>query len=240
MHSTARDAEADLPAVEKIDRLAFEPIWRLSKDDLRYAAAKSSYCTVAERDGEIMGYTMSSSSGIYAHLARLAVHPHVQRQRLGFALVQNLLDHFINELNYWGVTLNTQSDNTSSLALYHKIGFTETGERFPVYIFPTDRQRLELHLQSIPGQVSMATQASDDHAGKKCLRGFCLISSRLLTAIAIKIPLRGVISTIIDLSPARGAGPGQRNAPCRAESQCEKITPTPQARGKASAAKPPA
>lgn len=128
--------EADLPAVEKIDHLAFEPIWRLSKDDLRYAAAKSSYCTVAEREGEIIGYTMSSSSGIYAHLARLAVHPHVQRQRLGFALVQNLLEHFINGLNYWGVTLNTQSDNTSSLALYHKIGFAETGERFPVYMYP--------------------------------------------------------------------------------------------------------
>lgn len=128
--------EEDLPMVERIDHLAFEPIWRLSSDDLRFAAAKSTYCTVAEREGEIIGYSMSSSSGIYAHLARLAIHPQLQRQRLGFALVQNLLDHFINDLNYWGVTLNTQSDNNASLALYRKIGFVQTGERFPVYIYP--------------------------------------------------------------------------------------------------------
>lgn len=128
--------DEDLPAVERIDHLAFEPIWRLSTDDLHFAAAKSTYCTVAEREGEIIGYTMSSSSGIYAHLARLAVNPQLQRQRLGFALVQDLLNHFINHLSYWGVTLNTQSDNTASLALYHKIGFNETGERFPVYVYP--------------------------------------------------------------------------------------------------------
>ncbi len=126
----------DLPDVTHIDQMAFEPIWRLSVDDMRFAFAKSSYCTVAERDGQIIGYSMSSSSGMYAHLARLAVHPEIQRQRLGFALVQDLLHYFINDLNYWGVTLNTQHNNASSLALYHKIGFRETGERFPVYIYP--------------------------------------------------------------------------------------------------------
>lgn len=126
----------DLEKVHVIDNLAFEPIWRLSMDDLYYASAKSSYCTVAEMDGEVIGYTMSSSSGVYAHLARLAVHPGLQRQRLGFALVQDLLEHFIHRHNYWGVTLNTQSSNSSSLALYHKIGFRETGERFPVFVHP--------------------------------------------------------------------------------------------------------
>jgi ribosomal protein S18 acetylase RimI-like enzyme len=128
--------EEDLEKVEGIDHLAFEAIWRLSTDDLNFAASKSSYCTVAELGGEIIGYTMSSSSGMFAHLARLAVHPGLQRQRIGFALVQDLLDHYINQLNYWGVTLNTQNDNRSSLALYHKIGFRETGERFPVFIYP--------------------------------------------------------------------------------------------------------
>ncbi|RPJ42651.1 MAG: N-acetyltransferase [Chloroflexi bacterium] len=134
---TLREMVADdLEKVEVIDHLAFEAIWRLSPDDLRFASAKSSYCTVAEMDGEMIGYTMSSSSGVYAHLARLAVHPGLQRQHLGFALVQDLLEHFINRLDYWGVTLNTQNDNRASLALYHKIGFHETGERFPVFVYP--------------------------------------------------------------------------------------------------------
>lgn len=128
--------EDELEKVKIVDNLAFEPIWRLSMEDLQFASAKSSYCTVAELDGKIIGYTMSSSSGVYAHLARLAVHPGLQRQRLGFALVQDLLDHFINKLGYWGVTLNTQNSNSASLALYRKIGFRETGERFPVFVYP--------------------------------------------------------------------------------------------------------
>lgn len=126
----------DLPEVVVIDHLAFEPIWRLSPDDLRFAFDKSSYCTVAEKNGKIIGYTMSSNNGMYAHLARLAVDPQIQRQRLGYSLLQDLLDHFINLNDYWGVTLNTQHNNISSVALYHKIGFRETGERFPVFIYP--------------------------------------------------------------------------------------------------------
>lgn len=126
----------DLDAVKVVDNQAFEPIWRLSIDDLRYAFSKSSYCTVAEMDGEVVGYTMSSNSGVYAHLSRLAVHPRLQHQRLGFALVQDLLDHFISKFGYWGVTLNTQDSNSASLALYRKVGFQETGEHFPVFVYP--------------------------------------------------------------------------------------------------------
>jgi ribosomal protein S18 acetylase RimI-like enzyme len=125
----------DLPGVTAIDHLAFEPIWRLSADDLAFAVKKSSYCTVVEQEGEIIGYQMSSSSGIYAHLARLAVHPGLQRRRIGFVMVQDLLDHFLNRSNFWGVTLNTQHNNSASIALYQRIGFRETGERFPVFTF---------------------------------------------------------------------------------------------------------
>jgi ribosomal protein S18 acetylase RimI-like enzyme len=127
---------SDLPAVTELDQTAFEPIWRLSPDDVINAYQRSSYSTVAEIDGKIIAYQMSSASGFYAHLARLAVHPGLQRRRIGYAVVQNLLEHFIDRRRCWGVTLNTQHDNASSIALYHRIGFRETGERFPVYIYP--------------------------------------------------------------------------------------------------------
>lgn len=125
----------DIPEVLRIDHLAFEPIWRLSEQDIKHAYRKSTYRTVMELAGEIIAYQMSSSTGFYAHLARLAVHPYAQRRRIGYRLVQDLLHYFLTEHNCWGVTLNTQHDNTSSLALYHRIGFRETGERFPVYIY---------------------------------------------------------------------------------------------------------
>jgi ribosomal-protein-alanine N-acetyltransferase len=125
----------DMHDVAKLDNLAFEPIWQLSTDDLLFAAKKSSFCTVVEHNGKIIAYQMSSTSGMYAHLARLAVHPDLQHRGIGFALVQNLLDQFINQQNIWGVTLNTQNNNSSSIKLYQKVGFRETGERFPVYIY---------------------------------------------------------------------------------------------------------
>ena len=129
-------APGELEAVAVIDHMAFEPIWRLSLDDLRHAVTKSAYCTVVECAGQIVAYQMSSRSSVYAHLARLAVRPDLQGQRLGFALVQDLLTHFIGQHGQWGVTLNTQNNNQSSLNLYHKIGFRETGERFPVFLYP--------------------------------------------------------------------------------------------------------
>lgn len=128
--------ESDLREVERIDHLAFEPIWRLSTGDLQFAYRKSSYSTVVECDGEIVAYQMSSSGGIYAHLARLAVNPLLQGRKLGFALVQDLLDVFLLQQNHWGVTLNTQNTNTASTTLYERVGFRETGERFPVYLYP--------------------------------------------------------------------------------------------------------
>ena len=125
----------DLPQVTLIDNLAFEPIWRLSQDDLQRAYQRSSYKTVIELDGEVIGYQMSALNGFNAHLARLAVHPDVQRRRLGYRLVQNVLQHFIVGHGTWGVTLNTQDTNSASLALYKQIGFHLTGEKFPVYQF---------------------------------------------------------------------------------------------------------
>ena len=127
----------DLPAVEIVDNLAFEPIWRLSLDDLQRAFQRSSYKTVIELDGEIAGYQMSALNGFNAHLARLAVHPHLQRRKLGYRLVQDMLTHFILRHETWGVTLNTQDNNSASLALYQHIGFHLTGERFPVYVYKT-------------------------------------------------------------------------------------------------------
>jgi ribosomal protein S18 acetylase RimI-like enzyme len=128
--------EEDLEGAARIDHQSFESIWQLSLDDMRHAYQKSSYMTVAEMDGEIIGYQMSSNSGIYAHLSRLAVRPDLQGRKIGYAMVQDLLEHFMMHQRCWGVTLNTQHDNASSLALYRRIGFRETGERFPVFVHP--------------------------------------------------------------------------------------------------------
>lgn len=124
---------SDIDRVTLVDNLAFESIWRLSMFDLERAYQRSTYKTVIELDGEVIGYQMSALNGFKAHLARLAVHPNLQRKHIGFRLVQDVLHHFIQQHSTWGVTLNTQGNNSASLALYQKMGFHLTGERFPVY-----------------------------------------------------------------------------------------------------------
>jgi ribosomal protein S18 acetylase RimI-like enzyme len=124
---------ADLPAVAIVDKMAFKPLWQNSLDALILAFHKASIATVAEIDAEVIGYQISTSTPINTHLARLAVHPSFQRKNIGFELVRDMLAASL-KMNCWQVTVNTQGDNSASLALYDSLGFTVTGETFPVYI----------------------------------------------------------------------------------------------------------
>lgn len=127
-----RMTEADLPAVYEIDRASFTPIWQYSMEEVRKSYHQSAYSTVACLGSEIVGYQVSTSMTICAHLARLAVKPTLQGQRIGYSLVYDIL-HYFTQDNFFRITVNTQSDNLASLNLYQRIGFNYTGETFPVY-----------------------------------------------------------------------------------------------------------
>jgi ribosomal protein S18 acetylase RimI-like enzyme len=87
---------------------------------------------VAEADGQIIGYQLSTRNPLGAHLARLAVRPESQGRGVGRALVADLIQQ-AERRSMYHLTVNTQNDNLSSLALYKKIGFRETGDCYPVY-----------------------------------------------------------------------------------------------------------
>jgi ribosomal protein S18 acetylase RimI-like enzyme len=125
---------ADLPAVAQIDRLAFKPLWQNSLDALILAFHKASIATVALLEEKIVGYQISTSTPINTHLARLAVDPACQRKNIGFELARDMLTTS-KKINSWQVSVNTQDDNGASLALYETLGFSKTGESFPVYIY---------------------------------------------------------------------------------------------------------
>jgi ribosomal protein S18 acetylase RimI-like enzyme len=122
----------DLDIVQEIDQSAFSLEWQNSRDSLELAFIQASLATIAERDDEIVGYQISTSSPLGAHLARLAVRNNMQGRGIGYYLVSDL----INRLQLRGVTqitVNTQQNNVSSLALYAKAGFKITGETYQVY-----------------------------------------------------------------------------------------------------------
>jgi ribosomal protein S18 acetylase RimI-like enzyme len=125
----------DLAKVLVVDNQAFDPLWHHSKTEIELAFQQAAYATVAELNGEVIAYQVSTGSPFHAHLARLAVEPGLQRLSIGYNLVNDLLVHF-HVQGIPNITVNTQSDNPSSLALYQKIGFQRTGDDFPVFLYP--------------------------------------------------------------------------------------------------------
>lgn len=122
----------DLPHVLDVDAAAFEPLWRNSLGALTHAFGQASYASVAEGGASLVGYQLSTGGVFGTHLARLAVSPAAQRHGLGAALIHDLIAH-IPAGRDPRLTLNTQSSNAASHALYRRIGFRRTGERLPVF-----------------------------------------------------------------------------------------------------------
>ena len=129
-----RMAEADIPAVTRVDNAAFEPLWHNSLDTLQRAFSQALTATVAETDEGIIGYQMTTGHGPRAHLARLAVHPGMQGRGVGRALLTDLFA-YLTRISTTRLSVNTQSDNRVSLNLYKGMGFIRTGEEYPVYTF---------------------------------------------------------------------------------------------------------
>jgi ribosomal protein S18 acetylase RimI-like enzyme len=124
----------DLPQVVTTDASAFAPLWHNSHDGLYKAFSQALFATVAEMNGEIVGYQLSTLNPYGAHLARLAVRKETQGQGIGKYLLGDLI-HRTRKRGLSRLTVNTQGDNAVSLALYKKVGFFLTGEQYPVYVY---------------------------------------------------------------------------------------------------------
>jgi ribosomal protein S18 acetylase RimI-like enzyme len=135
LHATLRTMTShDLDAVANVDKRAFQPLWQHSIRALDAAFEISTFATVVEVDEKVVAYQMSTSSALGAHLARLAVDPKMQSQGLAKALVTHALRYFQGR-GIERMSVNTQADNTRSQVLYERLGFTPTGQRFPVFTY---------------------------------------------------------------------------------------------------------
>jgi ribosomal-protein-alanine N-acetyltransferase len=122
----------DLPEVQQVDGASFSPIWQNSLTCLELAFRQAAIATVVEKDDQLIGYQISSSTPIGGHLARLAVSPEQRGLGIGRLLLHDLLTQFLRR-GAQTITVNTQKDNIASLALYRRMGFAFTGEEYPVY-----------------------------------------------------------------------------------------------------------
>jgi [ribosomal protein S18]-alanine N-acetyltransferase len=126
--------EADLDEVAAVDAGSFEQQWVNSRESLRLAFMQSQHTSVAELNGKIIAYELTTSNQFAAHLARLAVLPEFRRSHIGQYLVCDML-HYFSSMGVLQLTVNTQSDNSASLNLYQSLGFKLTGESYPVFTF---------------------------------------------------------------------------------------------------------
>ena len=123
----------DLSAILNVDNRAFVPPWQMEREELRQAERISASCTVAELDGRLVGYQLSTLYFDGAHLARLAVLPEAQGIGVARALLIELLSQFAQR-GVYAMTVNTQSSNTRSQRLYTGFGFERTGYDLPVWM----------------------------------------------------------------------------------------------------------
>jgi ribosomal-protein-alanine N-acetyltransferase len=123
---------ADDAAIIHTDTTAFEAPWQLSAPMLLRAMRQANYLTVAEAEGQVVGYQLTTAGYDNAHLGRLAVLPEWRGRGLGAAITRDLLRHY-HQRHIRHITVNTQDTNRSSLNVYHRLGFVLTGEKFPVY-----------------------------------------------------------------------------------------------------------
>ncbi len=123
----------DMPEIVELDQRSFPSIWQVPMNSMIEAFSQADYFTKAVYDNKIVGYQLSTNSHSSAHLARLAVDPIFQGNKIGRSLVQDLQKHYL-ALDINSISVNTQDDNFASQALYRKMGFQQLDEKYPVYV----------------------------------------------------------------------------------------------------------
>ncbi len=127
----------DVEPLAELDAATFDTLWHFAAPDIVEMLVRGRVL-VAERAGpagtgtRLVGYSaLLTASRHEAHLARLAVHPDLQGQGLGRALLLESL-HYAQHEGYAAMALNTQATNQRSQALYRSVGFQASGIALPV------------------------------------------------------------------------------------------------------------
>jgi len=116
----------DFPEVMRVDAQAFPWLWQNSREEFEwYSSLPEVEVYVVDNGQEVVGYAGMTVYGLNGHLDRLAVAPAKQRQGYGFALLSYVIER-MEHLQVKRIGLSTQTHNTKSLSLYHKLGFRNT------------------------------------------------------------------------------------------------------------------
>lgn len=119
----------DVAEVSDIERRSYEFPW--SHGVFRDCLLAGYHCSVVERDGAVVGYSVLSVAAGEAHILNLCVDPQYRELGYGERLLDEILrmshDEEVNE-----IFLEVRPSNEKAIALYMKKGFRNIAYR-PAY-----------------------------------------------------------------------------------------------------------
>jgi GNAT superfamily N-acetyltransferase len=124
----------DHAAAAALDAECFDGFWRYDHESLEHYF-ESERLGVAELEGRVIGYTLSTVHGVEATIGRLAVAPAHRGRGIGTALLADAVVYAARK-GALAVTLCTQEENDDSRRLYRQAGFRESPGRLVSTISP--------------------------------------------------------------------------------------------------------
>lgn len=130
--ATHRLATSQHAAASAVDRAAFGDDWALDTHAIEGVCTATPRHRARGAGSPLAAYAISGRDAKQGFLQRLAVHPDLQRQGLGRALVHDSLQ-WAARWRVQRVLVNTPVDNEPAIALYEQFGFRRLGEQLRVY-----------------------------------------------------------------------------------------------------------
>jgi ribosomal-protein-alanine N-acetyltransferase len=127
--------EDDLAAVMINENNAYDFPW---SESIMASNQKRHYCVVFEADadsenaGDVLGHAILSTVVDEASVLNIAVSPKAQRQRIGYQLMDDILD-YARSKDCAEVFLEVRESNRPAFTMYHLFGFNEIGVRNNYY-----------------------------------------------------------------------------------------------------------
>ena len=121
-----------IPAVASLEAAIFSDPW---PEDM--LARMRSHITVAEEDGQVLGYMVFSSVLDEGSVDNIAVAPAARRRGIGARLLTDALEK-ARAAGLAVINLEVRASNAPAIALYEKNGFQAVGRRRSYYTKPRE------------------------------------------------------------------------------------------------------
>ena len=124
--------EADVPAVQEIERAIFSTPWPRNAYYRELSSRNSAHYIVLRRDEEIVGYAGMWRMYDEAHVTTIGVRQDIQHGGFGRVLFAALVQAAYDMGAKW-VTLEVRTSNDNAMRMYENFGFKVIGRRKGYY-----------------------------------------------------------------------------------------------------------